>query len=518
MNDDDRLQRHLVEQADAIALTPADPAAAMRRGTRRRNRRRGAIAGVACLAVVAASFAVIDRDEPDATVDSSLAAAVVPSALDWTVTAPGTGLGYSRATTLAGGSVYSLSSAPGPGDEAGMAETHLYRSEDGAEWAEVSLPGGMRPSSLGSTGDVLYAIGTAPASSGGRDLVVSTSTDGASSWSSVTLPSAVAELEARHPGQIMLSQPAVAAADASHVVASVVVTANPDLDALLPASATPNSGWSLTADGATVYAPDPCAKPESPNDPACTSSPSTVTADAAASGRPSQEPEVLGTFTWDELGLDPELRDLVSGRTYVYASDDGSTFEPATLPAGADGWGGQLLAADDGYRLFLGRYDGQASSTLVLRSTDGHTWTDDGSLPGSPASVGLLGGRPALARFEDQQGLGVLVNQPDGSWTPLDLLSAVEDAASSGVQEVAFGPLGLAAVVWTDGDPATTHIVHSADGTTLSAVALADHLDRSSVVLGVGVSADAISVRVADASDHADGSVPTQHVLVGTPR
>jgi hypothetical protein len=34
----------------------------------------------------------------------------------------------------------------------------------------------------------------------------------------------------------------------------------------------------------------------------------------------------------------------------------------------------------------------------------------------------------------------------------------------------------------------------------------------------VGVSADAISVRVADASDHADGSVPTQHVLVGTPR
>ena len=162
MNDDDRLSRHLAASADAITLTPADPAAAVRRGTRRRNRRRAAIGGVAAVAVAATTFSVLDRQPTP--VDSDLAAAgVVASPFDWTVVEPATGLGYSRSATLADGSLYSLSTAPGPYDEQSSFEPHLYRSADGAEWAEVSLPDDMRASSIATDGGSLYAIGTAPA-------------------------------------------------------------------------------------------------------------------------------------------------------------------------------------------------------------------------------------------------------------------------------------------------------------------------------------------------------------------
>ena len=517
MNDDDRLSRYLADQAEAITLAPADLGAAMRRGTHRRNRRRGAIVAGATLAIVATSLSVIDRGDPDASVDSDLAAAVVPSSLDWTVVSPTSGLGYSRSTTLVGGVTYSLSTAPGPNDETTSSETHLYRSDDGAEWAEVALPDGVRPSSLAGSGDTLYAIGTAPASGGGRDLVVSASTDGAATWSSVTLPDAVAALEARHPGEIIISQPDVAATDATHLVASVVVTANPDVETLLPDDASPNGGWSISADGVSVYEELPCdaASGEQANDCADPAITRSSEATAPMPNGPSK-PEVKATYTWDELGLDPELRGLIGGRTYVYASDDGVTFDPATLPGDVGGWSGGLLATDDGYRLFLGQEVRESdATTLVLASEDGHTWTRAGSLPGSPVSAGLLGGRPALAVYTVDGSFAVQISQPDGSWVPLDLLAAV--GGSGGVQDVAFGPLGLAATVWQEGDPMASYIVHSADGTTVSAVALADHLDASTSVIGLSVSADAIVVRVADPKG-ATGSTPTQHDLVGTPR
>ena len=156
MNDDDRLTRYLAEQASALTLSPADPAAAVRRGTRRRNRRRGAIVGLAALAVGASSFAVVDRDDPRSKVDSGVAAAsVVASPLDWTVVAPQSGLGYSRSTAIVDGSLYSLSTSPGPYDEQRSFAPTLYRSDDGAGWVEVSLPPGNRPSSLAADGHEL---------------------------------------------------------------------------------------------------------------------------------------------------------------------------------------------------------------------------------------------------------------------------------------------------------------------------------------------------------------------------
>ena len=115
MNDDDRLSRYLSERAESITLTPADPAAVMRRGTTRRNRRRGAVLGaVAVLGVVATSVAVYD-DGKDPVELASQSAVVVPSPFEWSVAHPESGLGYSSSQVeLANGAVYGLSTAPGP--------------------------------------------------------------------------------------------------------------------------------------------------------------------------------------------------------------------------------------------------------------------------------------------------------------------------------------------------------------------------------------------------------------------
>ena len=511
MNHDDRLQHHLRRQADAIGLSPADPAPVMRRGTRRRNRRRGAVVAMAALAVVAASISIVDRGDPR-TVESGVAAAVVASPFDWTVVSPQTGLGYLRSSATLDGQLYSLSTAPGERQVTSSFEPHLYRSDDGAEWAEVSLPEDMQPSSLTAAAGTLYALGTAPAGGGGRDLVMSASSDGAGTWTEVVLPGDVAALEARHPGQVTLSRPAIAALDAHHIVASVVVSATPDVPALLPGIGA-DAGWEITPDGVTVYEPEPCSTAHV----RCAGSPSTLAPAAGAdpSTTTTEAQKVAATYTWDELGLDPELQALIPGRAYVYSTDDGADFERADLPADAIGWGGQVLATPDGYRLFLGAAGPKDSTTSVLRSTDGHAWTAAGQIPGAPQSVGLLGDRPAVA-VAGSEDIDVLVGQPDGTWVPLDIRSAVD--AATQVYDVAFGPLGVAAILGGVDEASEIYVVHSADGSALSAVALADHVDGPAYVVGVSVSADAILVRLGGPDDGDPATAPTQRVLVGTPR
>jgi hypothetical protein len=155
----------------------------------------------------------------------------------------------------------------------------------------------------------------------------------------------------------------------------------------------------------------------------------------------------------------------------------------------------------------------------VLRSADGHTWTTASTLAGSTQSAGLLGDRPAVGLWGAEGGLQVHVEQADGSYVVLDLLSAVDGAdGTAGVADLAFGPLGLAALVWADDSGNSSHIVHSVDGTSLSSVDVRDHLSGPGIPIGISVSADAVLVRVDGPSDGDPSTVPTQQVLVGTPR
>lgn len=533
MSTDDRLNRHLAAQARAISLAPADPAEIRRRGASRRGRRRVAVvACAAVLGVVATSVATIDDGGRDTSIASdSGTASVVPSSYDWTVVTPVRGLGYSRSQVhLASGAVYGLSTAPGAaGEDAHSEPPQLYRSDDGAEWATVELPDGFSPSYLAASGDTLYAIGTAPAGGDARKLVVAASDDGAGSWSELALPAEVEELDARYPGQISISQPTVAALDATHLVASVVVTTVVDVSRI-PGSEG-DITWEYTDDGIVVSPAGECPGPEAERGWAChdAAAPSTTSVGAdgeantgtvrQAEGAPGQ----ARTYTWDELGVPAELRDHVHGRTYVYASADGSTFEPVTLPGGdLRGWGAEIVATEAGYHLFAGgSSDGAAPTTTVLRSADGFTWEPAGELAGSPQAAGVLAGQPAVTVFGAEGTTAVHVGRDDGSWAPVDLGALLDGSDGAGVYEVAFGPLGMAAVVGTtdggDGAP-ELHLLHTADGVTFSRLEVQEAAgDPVGISSGVSVTADAIVLRLAEPSDGDDDTPPVQRVLVGTP-
>lgn len=513
---DDRITRALSANADAIELRPGDPASVMRRGSARRNRRRAAVGGLAAVAVAATSFSVATR-EPSSEVESTdtASARVVDSPFDWTVVTPQTALGFSRSTVVVGDAVYSLSTAPGedlPEDE--RYAPALYRSQDGAEWTQLALPEGLAPSSLAASGDTLYAIGTAPAGGDSRSVLVSSSSDGAATWNDVmTLPGDLADLEARFPDQIFLNPPVVAALDSSHIVAAVTVSAQPDVEALLPGVADPSVGWETTSEGVTVYEAVPCENEADCARTTVTTAP--VALDAAAAADPASVANPVlakpgSTYTWDELGVDPELVGLMDGRTYVYATQDGAAFERADLPVELSGWAPVLTAEEDGYTLFAPDPDGV---TMVLSSPDGVAWTATSTLPGTATAAGVLAGRPAVATYDVDGWMTVQVEQAAGTWSQVDLAGAIDGYT---LGDVVFGPLGVAAVGWAENgeDPL---LLHSGDGATVSIVSLVDYVDATGLV-DLDVSADAITVRFGRPVDRDGKPVGPQQVLVGAPR
>jgi hypothetical protein len=526
VNDDDRLSRYLSDQAEGITLGAGDPNEVMRRGTRRRTRRRGAlVGGVAVIGLLATSVVLRDGGD-DQKVDVTLATPdVSASTYDWSTLSPDAGLGYAGSQAqLADGSLYGLSTAPGPVNE----QTYnrpatLYRSDDGAEWTKVTLPTGLSPSSIASSGDTLYALGTAPAGGSTRDLVLAASHDGAATWSSITLPHEVGDLEARHPGQIVISSPRIAAVDATHQLATVVVSANLDPTNLKPEYKDQDVTWQWTDTGVTFYeakAPclaDPNGEITAKDAKACRgAAPSTIVDDGGNGAE-------IASYTWDELGVDQELRDLTQGRTFDYVTDDGATFERVTLPVAGKGWGSEILAGPNGYSQLLGSWTGKDSSTTVLQSPDGHTWTETGTLNGAPMSSGFLGDRPAVSLSLFDGRTAVQVQQPDGTWSEVNLTGAVPapaDGAQPWISSVSFGPLGLAAVAgsYTEKGTGDNYIVHSTDGVHLSLLKISDVVKPAGSPLGVTVTADAITVRLSHRVDDDPATPPQQTVLVGTPR
>ena len=371
-------------------------------------------------------------------------------------------------------------------------------------------------------------MGTAPAGGGGRDLLLAASTDGAASWTSIKLPSEVSELLTRHPGEIALAQPSLAAKDATHQVAALVVSANLDLAKYKPDVTKGNDvTWQWTDTGVTVYkvAPPCTIGSTTPAPKLAVKERCDAQAKAAVPRDAEGNGPVVATYTYKDLGIDPELQGLVKGRTYAYVTDGGTTFAPATLPGDASGWGSRVLADASGYEMFLGHSSPKSSTTDVLHSVDGHTWTLASPLPGSVIDAGLLSGRPAVSLSDNDGHTTVRAEQADGSWQVLDLAQAIPAGPAGSntyVGDVAFGPLGMAATVVTvDGKGAgspTSYVVHSRDGSHLSVLAVSDKAPGKLVPVGLTVSADAIVVRLGDAPSGNPGTTPpTQTVLVGTP-
>jgi hypothetical protein len=256
-----------------------------------------------------------------------------------------------------------------------------------------------------------------------------------------------------------------------------------------------------------------------------------VAADKAAAGlacrgqeKDAQAGPVAAHYSYDELGIDPELRALIGGRTYAYATDDGHTFRTVDLPAADHAHPAGVVALADGYHLVV-EDNAKGATSTVLRSPDGHTWTPEGTLDGAAQSAGALGGRLAVSTVTDPGATAVQIRQADGSWRALGLAGAVPTPAGGNayVGEVAFGPLGMAATAgaYEDkaGGVAGTYVLHSADGSSISVEDIGAAVGSPKQPVGVLVTADAIVVRLADPSPDAGrpGHVPTQTVLVGTP-
>jgi hypothetical protein len=251
----------------------------------------------------------------------------------------------------------------------------------------------------------------------------------------------------------------------------------------------------------------------------------------AAKACTGPDPATAQTYTWAQLGVDDELRDLVlHGRTSVYVSQDGGDFTAVDIGDAALS-GGQVVAADDGFTLFLTRSSAGVAppevveaATEVLRSADGVTWEPAGELSGYVLAAGSVGGHPAVAVSDVGGDTSIQLAQADGSWLPVDPGQAVGPDGSI-VGSVAFGPLGWAAVVWPETPDGTvvrtdqTHVVHSVDGTTLSVVPLADLVPPEQVGnIDASVTADAVVVRVSQPDDGVEGTPPSrQLVVVGTP-
>ncbi|HEX6423080.1 MAG TPA: hypothetical protein VFZ79_06340 [Acidimicrobiales bacterium] len=520
----DRIAHYLHDRAAGIELPPADPARIARRAGRRRHVRRS-VACVAAATVVAGGSVTLAQRGGDARSEVTLdRAAATESPLDWALVEPTAGpIGVRTAATAFtdDGAVYTLSTAPAAEGasvgEVGEPAT-LYRSDDGAAWAPVRLPGDLWASSLASSGGTLYAVGTSP-SGGGATYQVAVSGDGGATWSTTDVPSELAELQARYPGEVRTAQPTVAVHDGTVVVSAPVLAAL-QMDARLPGGL-PGwaDSWQPTDEGAVVYRSGEC-------DGASLEADSTVAVPCGGADT-AQRSE---TFTWAELGVDSDLRDLVlAGRTYVFVSHDGGEFSRADLgdaPVRST-TGSRVVATDDGFTLLLSR-PGSPERTAVLASSDGDAWRPDGELPGYLVDAGTVDGRAAVAvGTVPDPSTSVHLQQADGSWLAVDPRAALDDPHRADAVAVAFGPLGWAATMWvhdggdgsTETEESRVEVVHSVDGTTLSPVPLDGLVERPALgEVGLTVTADAVVVRITEPGDGDPATVSSQQVVVGTPR
>lgn len=569
---DDRISRYLHDQAGAIELRPSTPASVVHRARRRRRVRRTTVVAAAVV-TLGTSTVVATRGNDDPAEVAAQSAAVTPSTLDWSVVEATSGLAadhFGGSVVAADGAVYSLSTAPGPlGPDAELGPAMLYRSTDGAEWSPVGMPDDFWPTSLAGQGGRLYSVGTAPAG-GAVTYRLASSDDGGATWSTAEVAPDVVALKERYPDEITVGAPTVAVHGGT-VVVSGTVSAHLDLEARIPGF---DQGlmWTITDDGVEVGAPacsvpdgdtdgrvvvtqPPSAEPAPP--PADTSSPTTVTvpppediaaqlaepvppladgsspttvtlppsgSDADPTSSVVCEPAGDGdtrTYTWADLDVGDELRDLfTTGRSYVYVSHDGGEFAPADT-GGPTAGRAHVVAGDDGFTLFVGRFADDGITTDVMRSADGALWEPAGEIPGEVVEAGTVAGRPAAAvAAGDDHVTTVRLAQTDGSWLTVDPRTALDDPGSGNVSRVAFGPLGWAVTLWgVDGHE--SQAVHSVDGTSMSVVPLDDLAGLTSEVplaLEPLVTADAVLVRATDiGADDDRATVPPQWVVVGTP-
>jgi len=508
MREDQRFDRYLSARAAGLELPPASLAAVMDRAARRHRHRRAAVSACAAVTVLTGALSVANLGGAPATdhvVARPANGILVQSSLGWTVVTPKAGLSWATSTVVGpGNALYSLSTAPGSvaADNEPMPST-LYRSSDGIEWKATALPDNLRASSLATTDQLLYAVGTAPAGGSTRAVQLASTNGAGAPWTRATLPFNVDALEARYGVKIGLGRLTVAS-NGTRAVVAVRVQVDEGIDRFLPAGVDASQGgYGVTDTGIDVY-----AKP--------------AVIDKKSEVRTPQAPVVTASYTWEQLGIDASLRSLILGETRLFVADDGVTFTEAPAPNPVRMLGA-LLATTDGFSL-VGSTSSSAATVESWKSVDGHAWVSDGAVPtpGYVLASGTRRGQAAVVVAAEQspgeQSASVRVQQRGGAWDEIRLTDLLHQAGVTGdysPSSAAVGPLAVAVVMSEYGVDGGAHhyLVTTTDGIEASVTDLSPFVGDGDGYPGdVRVSADAITVTVA-------GSTPQSalRLVVGTP-
>lgn len=560
MPDLDRyLYDQLRSRAAAVDLHSGDVRGVMARGLRRRRRTRGAVAAATAAAVGTVSGVLVSGTGGGKPSEISVGSPVVPSAtgtqLTWHVLPADAGLSGLASVANSGTAAYAVSTSPSMAIGADPTN-QLYRTADGLSWTAATGPSGLSTAGVATDGNRVYTVGTAPATAatGGTKAVttaVSWSDDGGGSWQKSVLP-----IELGAPaGEVNVNGENVdMVAGPKGVVASVTLNVNADISKLVPGvpskalwtagaggvellgsqvssncgvNAVENafvengSGAPLAGAQARAVTAKLRATARQAGVSTATASPTTNvvhtgtlkssgssgTVSAAPTGQvqgpvpcvasdgrvttnipADQAYKVTGTYTWSQLHIGGQLADALQGDPLMFYSGDGGGFRQVSLPAGT--YASVLTATPDGFAMLASK--GQEQTSIVLQSADGTDWTPTSfALPAAASGAGNIG---------YVGGHLIVLNQTDTpTATAFDLLAGGWHAVSLsvGLQQISFGPMGVAVVgIPGNGDSNSWQVAFSPDGLKWSSASLA-HLSGGQVQdANVVVGSDQVVVTV----------------------
>lgn len=515
MDFEQRMRTVLRDGAHSLRLPEAGPEAARERAGRRTRRRRAVSGGLTALVLLVAGIGGWRLlPEQDARVRlggpaSGGAASAFPD-LEWRDAEGVVGHRAQGVLHSADGFYYALSTAPGSRVDDhpdGVIPQALYRSADGLSWEAAELGADPWIADLGEREGVLYAVSTAPSTSGTGSGRTAVSTDGGQTWSEADLPSKAAAPEADVAVEGPFVRAQLAIGDSAMLAWTNSMYRIPDREVFPAAELGERRYVRASADGMELVEaschgdPDPgAARPEDPCD------------------------RVIETVAWSELGLSGHADLRVDE---LFRSTDGESWEALDASAFADRYVQALSAGPHGFFAIThaGYTLGEPAGVELLRSADGTTWEEVGS-SGPVATLGFAGERIIGTTGHGDRSVEAVSSADGGAtWTRTDLAEIVDpDGAFTDLhlQAQATGPLGAAVVTVAypdEGHPgsAVRHLLTSVDGTSWAVTPLEEIVgdDTPSMVPWVAVGRDSI---VLTAGWLRSGEQPAStRTFVGTP-
>jgi hypothetical protein len=530
MSDDTRFHTYLRSRAEALDVRPVESGAVVARAAHRRQRR--VVVGVVIVVLVLAA-GVTRLAGRGTTVEAGGMPPAAAPGLDWRPVDVPSVLGAEASTVVGpGGTLFALVKGGLVGEPTD--EKALYRSADGQAWGPLPLPPGLTVRSLVADADRVYVVGTVTAGAS-TEVMVGASTDG-SNWSMTPVPTPRASLVARHPDMVKV---VVDTATAGPHGLTVAVSVRADLSSedLYSHGLPPVNRVLATPDGLEVYGVPAAGGAGCDASPGTTPGigPSGTTPGTTPGTMPGAMPEpvLCEVRPWGDLGVDPELRDLMTGELHVHVSTDGaSSFEElATLPH-LSALPSRIFDTSSGWTVAAGVAEARPLGSpyksyepTSFHSPDGHSWTNAGPVPISYAyGGGLLDGRPAMAGYgPDTLDFWLATADATGHWTGTAIAPGRAGAiVNSGT--VAFGPLGYTAITGLVG-PARDEIdryiiVTSPDGRSFHTRPMRELVTDGVWEAGdVVATPDAVLIRIWRPLEEAGGRLgqpKVQRLLIGT--